>query len=403
MGRKFESSPTGKTPDLPSNPTLERSREHKEASFSCGTSRRPLARSKTEPVGLPSYTYEDYTPRARVVHTDDNEDVDDLVSSLADGPIGFDMEWRFSHPEREDPTGLMTNRAAVVQLADAEGLILVIQIYHMKRFPPSLQDIVESPHRAKLGVNILEDGKKLFEDYGIVAKNLVELGGVVAQADVVPTTGQNTSQQGYWASGSGRPQTNPIGGPFGRQIVSLAKLVARYCHKTLEKGDERQSNWERKPLTKEQEFYAACDVHSSVKIYQRLLELAEKNAVALLPPEYTSNVLPSDYFKTPSPPRTNRLNAEQSLPAQGPDQHIRAAYKYWHERHMSLEAMCKKLAVDEECLEPRTVISYVIKALQDDPSLPFDLDTLRQLVQMEIGSWDMHRNWIMQKWAEVGI
>ncbi|TFK67627.1 hypothetical protein BDN72DRAFT_88814 [Pluteus cervinus] len=188
-----------------------------------GTARPKLARSQSEQITrLPRYTYEDYTPRACVVHTGHEGEVDDLVSALAPGPIAFDMEWRYFLEKNVPPK---MNRAAVVQLADLKGMILVIQIFHMKRFPQNLQAIIESPVIPKLGVNILGDGRKLFQDYGIVARNLIELGGVVIQADIVPTVYQDGSQQDSKASKSGWRKADLVNrGPFGRKVVSLAKV-----------------------------------------------------------------------------------------------------------------------------------------------------------------------------------
>lgn len=41
--------------------------------------------------------------------------------------------------------------------------------------------------------------------------------------------------------------------------------------------------------------------------------------------------------------------------------------------------------------------SYVVRALQADSSLPFDMDRLKAFVQLEAGSWTRHRDWILQK------
>ena len=38
--------------------------------------------------------------------------------------------------------------------------------------------------------------------------------------------------------------------------------------------------------------------------------------------------------------------------------------------------------------------SYIIKALQTDDTLAFDLPDLKELVQQEIGSWSRHGWWI---------
>lgn len=41
--------------------------------------------------------------------------------------------------------------------------------------------------------------------------------------------------------------------------------------------------------------------------------------------------------------------------------------------------------------------SYVVRALQADPTLPFSMDRLKAFVQLEAGSWVRHREWIMEK------
>ncbi|KAG6809723.1 hypothetical protein H0H92_014982, partial [Tricholoma furcatifolium] len=39
--------------------------------------------------------------------------------------------------------------------------------------------------------------------------------------------------------------------------------------------------------------------------------------------------------------------------------------------------------------------TYVIYALQADPNLPFNIEELRMLVQMEATSWERHRAWLI--------
>ena len=72
------------------------------------------------------------------------------------------------------------------------------------------------------------DGMKLFRDYGIIARNLVELGALACAADA------------------------RFAEIFKRPIVALAKVVAYYLRRTLDKGPVRISAWERIPLTQEQ-------------------------------------------------------------------------------------------------------------------------------------------------------
>jgi hypothetical protein len=72
------------------------------------------------------------------------------------------------------------------------------------------------------------DGEKLFNDYGVFAANLVELGGVANQVDPA------------------------FAAKFKRQMVALAKMVEFYEQKLLPKGSVRSSDWETVPLTEEQ-------------------------------------------------------------------------------------------------------------------------------------------------------
>jgi hypothetical protein len=46
--------------------------------------------------------------------------------------------------------------------------------------------------------------------------------------------------------------------------------------------------------------------------------------------------------------------------------------------------------------DPMRTSSYVIGALKSDPSLPFEMERLKALVQMEAGSWRRHQGWILE-------
>ena len=73
-----------------------------------------------------------------------------------------------------------------------------------------------------------DDGAKLFRDYHVAARNLVELGGLARQAD-------------------------PAFGPqHKRNVVSLARMVRTYQARDVDKNAARLSNWERVPLTEQQ-------------------------------------------------------------------------------------------------------------------------------------------------------
>ncbi|KAJ3556537.1 hypothetical protein NP233_g11955 [Leucocoprinus birnbaumii] len=316
---------------------------------------------------LPVYSYKDYDrPKAFVVYTRHEEETNDLIDGLYSGPVAMDLEWRvmyYRNPEGKNVQ--MERRTAIVQIADRNGLVLVVQVNGMRRFPERLQALIENPKIPKVGVNILNDGKKLFRDYGIMAKNLVELGSVALVVDPSPIS--------------------------NRKIVSLAKLVERYCGKMLDKGPERTSNWEE-PLTIPQTEYAANDAHSSLEVYKELLNLAKTNSCSLEngSAQFTSEVTWSNAAGVLS--QSDRVALEGMRP-----QYLRA-YEYWHKRRLSLEDMCVKLSLKHKgsygpigegesvALKPATVISYVISALQNNSKLEYERERLVELVQMDLGA-----------------
>lgn len=72
------------------------------------------------------------------------------------------------------------------------------------------------------------DGEKLYHDYGILARCLVELAGAARDADAV------------------------FAATYRRPMVALAKMVDFYERKCLPKDTVRTSDWERNPLDPEQ-------------------------------------------------------------------------------------------------------------------------------------------------------
>lgn len=216
------------------------------------------------PPGTPRiYSYKDYDPAPRVMYCTDPAEADRLVEQLS-GPVGFDMEWKFYFARRT----AVHKPVAVIQVAD-EKMILVVQISAMKMVPPKLKALTESADIPKMGANIHNDGKKLYQDYGVLARNLVELGAFAKVADPACSA------------------------TFGnRKIVALARIVEHYCDgKTLDKGPVRSSDWER-PLTAQQVDYAANDAYCAIMAYKRMQQIAKQNEVVFDGKEYyyTQNV-----------------------------------------------------------------------------------------------------------------
>ncbi|KAI0633974.1 ribonuclease H-like domain-containing protein [Trametes polyzona] len=383
------------------------------------------------PVHLPLYSYKDYSPSPAVVYTQDEEEANDLVQCLKGPVLGFDLEWVVLFRRNRS---MMSHRTALVQLCDARMIVLV-QVSSMKKFPQKVKELIENKDIAKVGANIKNDGQKLFGDYGVLARNLVELGTIARHVD---------------------PSFAAV---HKRKIVSLAKVVAFYTHKTLSKGPVRSSNWEAKPLSEAQKTYAANDAHCALTVYNRLASIAKDARIELKPETFGADLAYEYQAKTASttagtsssttstisgpvssataaePPsripgtashrslyaRPLVYTGEQSssssrasidgitngsVAAPGPPklsvvqepprpQHLRA-YNLWHRRNLPLHDICAALRSKDNPLADSTVISYVVRALQADPTLPFSMDRLKELVQLEAGSWMRHKDWILQ-------
>jgi len=69
-------------------------------------------------------------------------------------------------------------------------------------------------------LNRTDDGEKLYRDFGITARGLVELGALAHVAD------------------------DAFSSTYKRRVVSLAKMTAFYLKRDLVKSKERTSNWE---------------------------------------------------------------------------------------------------------------------------------------------------------------
>ncbi|TDL20638.1 ribonuclease H-like protein [Rickenella mellea] len=254
--------------------------------------------------GLKVYSYRDFTPSPARVYTYCEEEANELVANLT-GPLGFDLEWVVSFRKNAPP-----QRAALVQLCDRR-MILLIQVNKMKRFPRKVLEIIESPDIVKTGANILNDGKKLLRDFGIQARNLVELGALALQADPLPLSAgissdssktslpMDTEQQSTTLTSVSTASTTSAAATAerrkprnGRAIVSLAEMTERYARRKLLKGPVRIGNWEKVPLDESQLEYAANDAHSALVVHDVLMELAQNAGITLEATKYTSHVEP---------------------------------------------------------------------------------------------------------------
>ncbi|KAF7375107.1 Nuclear transport factor 2 [Mycena sanguinolenta] len=357
----------------------------------------PDAEPATPAAELPIYSYKDFTPAPRMHFTRDAADADAWVAKLdLSGPLSVDFEWVVAFRKT-----VQARPISLVQIADAHTIV-VVQLRTsaptstpaammggspsmMARFPPGLQRVLEDPKVMKAGANILGDAKKLFKDYGVMMRGLVELGALARVAD----------PQGKDAAVWGK----------GRKIVALAKLVERYLQKRLRKDDDvRISNWEDPRLEQNtrQIEYAANDAYCGMQVYAHLLALASANSITV---DASSTTTSLHYAHLASPTVTHTPKPRNAIPnmvltpdmaAAGVTGQALRAYRHWALAHWEVDAMCRELAVQSGAVLTRgTVVSYVVTAIQCWPELEYDLGRLRELLQTDLRSWERHYKWVV--------
>lgn len=191
-----------------------------------------------------------------------------------------------------------------------------------------------------------DDANKLNRDFGIKARNLIELGALGRHADPTFT--------------------------HKRAIVSLANVVAHFTGKSLFKGGkERISNWEE-PLTEKMKeclyhsllnylddpnfdcLDASNDAHCALMVYKSCMKRAADNDISLSASAYTSSVGPAP--NTNLPVDDNPVFIGNAATRSGPSPQFLRAYKMWYEYQKPLSGMCKDLSTRGEPLKEGTVM-----------------------------------------------
>lgn len=351
-------------------------------------------REKAAFRAMPSYDCLEIPADApSIVYSFSASEIDRLVATLK-GPLGFDMEWKPNYYK-----GGAENKTATIQICDGKQ-ILVAQINKLERVPDGLKAVIENKDVVKCGVSILGDGQKLFRDYGVTARGLVDLGSMSEQADVSPSATKR---------------------------VALATLVGRYLGRNLNKGPVRMSDWESVPLSPAQIKYAANDAYCGLALYNHFVVLAKTNKVALRPERYTSQVdrpptaasltasnalssrrSPSPLRTTSSPTgtRAKPIDVQSSPPARvllPPPKQTPAslrAYTLWRESNMPLDGLCGALRSPINPLKRTTVIQYLVEAIRADPSLPYERDALVAMINLEPWTRERYKHWVKAIGAE---
>lgn len=175
-----------------------------------------------------------------LAYTANYDEADDLLSCLGSGPLGFDLEWNYSHFAKP-------GRTALLQIC-SPSLILIIHLSAMSyRIPPRLHAILKDAAIIKTGVAIRNDALKLERDFAIHSRNMLELSSLAKLAEPAKWARTNT-------------------------LISLRNLARVYLHRRLSKHSVRSSDWEQFPLHREQVEYAASDAFVGLELLRALAE-----------------------------------------------------------------------------------------------------------------------------------
>lgn len=181
-----------------------------------------------------------------------------LKRLLNEPVLGLDVEWRPSYQK-----GAPENKIALIQLS-SPTLCVLVPTTRAPRLLPELVAILASPHIYKCGCGIEEDAKKLRRDFRVEVAAILDVG--IAAAGL-----QQAGQLSF-----------PHLDPDVRVNIGL-KNLAHACGKTLNKSKAIAcSNWERRPLSMQQQQYAAQDAYVGLWIAQCLHHLhTDQHAAAV--------------------------------------------------------------------------------------------------------------------------
>lgn len=150
--------------------------------------------------------------------------------------IGLDCEW-VSHGKRALPVSLL-------QVATPRGDCGLVRLSKMSEVPESLHQIMQDRSILKVGVAVVDDGKKLGRDYGITVQGCVDLRYVLAR----------------------------VRGIFNVKTESLRGITKEVLDVVIEKDAAvRRGNWEAETYTEAQIDYAAKDALVGVDIFTHLI------------------------------------------------------------------------------------------------------------------------------------
>ncbi|KAF8154391.1 ribonuclease H-like domain-containing protein [Mycena galopus ATCC 62051] len=188
----------------------------------------------------------DYSLKGPVKYIFEEADCNNRLKHIKKGPIGFDTEF-YGTPTRTPiyvpgKYNWEHGKLCVIQVA-VEGQVYVIHIKRMRAIPAELIRILKSVDIVKVGVDFANDGKVLYELFGIPMNNFKDVGLMVkyANAHKYPDKDQ---------------------GP-----LSMEQCVQDILHAHLDKALQT-SDWRAHELSNEQIKYAALDAQAALEVFK---------------------------------------------------------------------------------------------------------------------------------------
>ncbi|GAB2237369.1 hypothetical protein Droror1_Dr00015271 [Drosera rotundifolia] len=157
--------------------------------------------------------------------------------------LGLDIEWK--------PTfgrGIPPGKAAVLQICGNMTHCYVMHIIH-SGIPRSLCTLLEDSSSIKVGVGIDNDAVKVFHDYNVSIRSVLDLSSLANQ--------KFEGESRHWS------------------LSSLVETLT--CKQLLKPKKIRLGNWETDVLSKAQLSYAATDAFASWYLYQALKTFPDKS------------------------------------------------------------------------------------------------------------------------------
>lgn len=137
-------------------------------------------------------------------------------------------------------------KVALIQLCSAEGLCVLFRICKFNKIPLELRTLLEDPDIIKLGVQPIDDAKKLLQDYAIKVNGTFDIRFLALLAN--------------------------------HKAEGLAKLSKAILDIELDKNWRITcSDWEATALSSSQIDYAAKDAFVAIEIFKKLYHTIRPN------------------------------------------------------------------------------------------------------------------------------